>query len=148
MRPAHVDRLADRDEAARLKTRLAKIDAIAHDHERVCAQLAGVAITEEQLQQIESAAAAVDRTGDQLELNAAAVEFTAAADIELVVGHQRVSLAAGQTWSITASGPTEVEVTGVLTARIAPGETALDVQAKYAAAQHELAAATVRGRRR
>ena len=136
-----VDRLADRDEAARLKTRLAKIDAITDECERVGAELAGMAITEELLQQIESAAAAVDRTGDQLESNSAAVEFTAAADIELVVGGQRVSLSAGQTWSITASGPTEVEVAGVLTARIAPGETALDVQAKYAAAQHELAAA-------
>jgi hypothetical protein len=136
-----VDRLADRDEAGRLKTRLAKIDAIEHDRECVCAELAGVAITEELLQEIESAAAAVDRTGDQLELNAAVVEFTAAADIEFVVGHQRVSLSAGQTWSITASGPTDVEVPGVLTARIAPGETALDVQAKYAAAQHELTAA-------
>jgi hypothetical protein len=136
-----VGRLADRDEAARLKARLAKIDAIADERERVGAELAGVAITEELLQQIESAAAAVDRTGDQLESNSAAVEFTAAADIELVVGGRRVSLSAGQTWSITASGPTEVEVAGVLTARFAPGATALDVQTKYAAAQHELAAA-------
>ncbi len=136
-----VDRLADREEADRLKTRLAKIDAIARDRDRICAELSAVAITEELLHQIESAAAAVDRTGDQLELNSAAVEFTAAADIELVVGHQRVSLSAGQTWSITASGPTEVEVAGVLTARVAPGATALDVQAKYAAAQQELTAA-------
>ncbi len=124
-----------------MKTRLAKIDAIAHDRDRLCTELAAVTITEELLQQIESAAAAVDRTGDQLELNSAAVEFTAAADIELVVGHRRVFLSAGQTWSMTASGPTEVEVAGVLTARIAPGETALDVQTKYAAAQNELAAA-------
>ncbi|MGA7051349.1 MAG: AAA family ATPase [Mycobacterium sp.] len=136
-----VDRLADREEAGRLKAQLAKMDAIARDHERICAELATVAITEELLRKIESAVAAVDRTGDQLELNSAAVEFTASADIELVVGHQRVSLSAGQTWSTTASGPTEVEVPGVLTARIAPGATALDVQAKYAAAQHELSAA-------
>jgi len=136
-----VDRLTDRDEAGRLTIRLAKIDAVAVERERVGAELAGIAITEELLQQIERAAASVDRTGDQLESNSAAVEFTAAADIELVVGDQRASLSAGQTWSITASGPTEVEVAGVLTARFAPGATALDVQTKHAAAQHELSAA-------
>ena len=47
------------------------------------------------MQRIERAAAAVDRTGDQLALISAAVEFTAVADIELAVGAQRVSLPAG-----------------------------------------------------
>jgi len=136
-----LDQIAEREEADRLKARLAKIDTLARDRESVCAELSTVAITEELLHQIESAAAAVDRTGDQLASNSAAVELTAAADIELVVGHQRVSLSAGQSWSITASGPTEVEVPGVLTARVTPGATALDVHAKYAAAQQELAAA-------
>jgi len=79
-----VGRLADRDEAARLKTRLAKIDAIAmsasvsaqscrgRDHRRTAAAN-------------RECRGRSDRTGDQLESNSAAVEFTAAADIELVV---------------------------------------------------------------
>ena len=53
----------------------------------------------------------------------AAVEFTAAADIELAVGDQQVSLSAGQSWSITATGATTVEIPGVLTARVTPGAT-------------------------
>lgn len=73
------------------------------------------------------------------------MEFTAAVDIELGVGDQRVSLSAGQSWSVTATGPTEVKVPGVLTARIVPGATALDFQAKYAAAQQELADALAAG---
>ncbi len=140
-----VDQLADRGEADRLGARLAKIDAIERDRDRICAELTAIAVTEELLRRIENAAAAVDRIGDQLALTSAAVEFTAAADIELAVGDQQVSLSAGQSWSITAIGPTSVQVPGVLTARVTPGATALDVQAKYAAAQQEMAAALAAG---
>lgn len=140
-----VDQLAERDEIDRLSARLAKIDAVRRDRDRVAAELSEVVLTEGLLRRIENAAAAVDRAGDQLTSISAAVEFTATADIEFAVGEQRVSLSAGQTWSTTVTGTTEVEVPGVLTARITPGATALDVQAKYAAAQQELAAALADG---
>jgi energy-coupling factor transporter ATP-binding protein EcfA2 len=140
-----VDQLVDRAETDRLSARLAKIDAIQRDRERISAELSAVVLTEELLRRIENAAATVDRAGDQLELISAAVEFTAAADIELVVGQQRVSLSDGQSWSATATGPTQIQVPGVLTARITPGATALDVQAKHGAAQQELAAALAAG---
>jgi hypothetical protein len=140
-----VDQFADREEADRLSARLAKIDAIQRDRDRVCEELSAFVLTEELLQHIESAAAAVDRTGDQLALISAAVEFTAATDIELTVGDQVVSLSAGQSWWTTATGPTEVEVPGVLSARVTPGATALDIQARYAAAQQELTAVLAAG---
>lgn len=140
-----LDRLADREEADRLSARLSKVDAIRHERDRVCAELSAVTLTEELMRRIENAAAAADRIGAQLASISAAVEFTAAADIELAVGDQRVSLPAGQSWSITATGTTEVEVPGVLTARVTPGATALDVQEKYAAAQQELADALTAG---
>ncbi|WP_102416928.1 ATP-binding protein [Mycobacterium sp. 4858] len=138
--------LADREEADRLSARLAKIEAIQQDRDHVCAALSDVAVTEQLLRRIEDAAAAVDRTGDQLASTSAVVEFTATADVELAVGDQRVSLAEGQTWSLTTTGPTAVQVPGVLTARITPGATTLDVQAKHAAAHEELAAALAEGR--
>ncbi|MFZ1178758.1 MAG: AAA family ATPase [Mycobacterium sp.] len=140
-----VDQLADCEEADRLSARLAKIDVIEQECDRVCAELTAIAVTEELLQRIENAAATVDRVGDQLSLMSAAVEFTAAADIELAVGDQRVSLLAGQSWSITATGPTTVEVPGVLAARVTPCATTLDIQAKYTAAQQELATALAAG---
>ena len=136
-----VDQLAAREEADRLNARLARIAAIQGDRDRVCAELAEpplIAINEESLRRIENAAAAVDRIGGQLALTSAAVEFTAVTDIELDTGDRRVSLRAGQSWSITATGPTTVQVPGVLTARVTPGATTLDVQARYAAAQQEL----------
>jgi hypothetical protein len=143
-----VDQLAVREEVDRLSARLAKVAAIQRDRDRVCAELAEppvVAVTEDLLRRIENAAATVDRIGGQLALTSAVVEFTAVADIELAAGDQRVSLAAGQSWSITATGPTTVEVPGVLSARVTPGATTLDIQAKYAAAQGELAAALEAG---
>ncbi|MCV7123851.1 hypothetical protein H7H53_12290, partial [Mycobacterium lacus] len=140
-----VDLLADRDEADRLASRLAKIDAIQRDRDAVCAELSTVTLTEGLLHRIEHAAAAVERTAGQLALLSTAVEFTAAADIQLAVGDRRVSLSAGQSWSITATGPTEVEVAGVLNARVTPGATALDIQSEYAAAQQQLADALAAG---
>ncbi|HTQ22381.1 AAA family ATPase [Mycobacterium sp.] len=136
-----VDQLAARAEADRLHARLAKIDGIQRECGQVDKELSAVAINEELLRRIEDAAAAVDRTGGQLAMVSAAVQFTAAADIELVVGGRRVSLSSGQSWSITAADPAEVEVPGVLTTRITPGATTLEVQAKYAVAQQELTAA-------
>lgn len=143
-----VERLAGREEVDRLSARLAKIATIQRDRDRVCAQLSEpplVAVTEEVLRRIENAAAAVDRIGGQLALTSAELEFTAVADLELAAGDQRVSLSAGQTWSITATGATTVEVPGVLTARVTPGATTLDIQAKYAAAQADLTAALTAG---
>lgn len=140
-----VDRLAECEEADRLSGRLAKADAIELDRERICVELSTIAITEESLRRIEDAAAVVNRIGDQLALASAAIEFTAAADIQLVVGGEEISLPAGQSWSITLAGPTVVEVPDVLTARVTPGATTLDVHAKYAAAQQEMAAALAAG---
>ncbi|MCV7381628.1 hypothetical protein BST11_22925 [Mycobacterium alsense] len=136
-----VDLLVAREEADRLEARVAGIASLRVDRDGVCAELAELTITEESLRRIEDAVAAVDRIGGQLALTSAAVDFTAVTDIELVTGGQRVSLPAGQSFSITATGPTTVEVPGVLTARVTPGATTLDVQAQHAAAQEELATA-------
>ena len=70
----------------------------------------------------------------------ATVEFVAAADIELVIGDQRVTLPAGESWSTLANAATEVEVPGVVTARVTPGMSALEIQTQYTAAQQDLAA--------
>ncbi len=88
----------------------------------------------------------MQRTEDQLALVSATVEFVAASDIELVVDGTRVSLASGRSWSTVADAETAVEVPGIMTARITPGASALDVQAKYAAAQQALASALAAAR--
>ncbi|MBV9720353.1 MAG: AAA family ATPase, partial [Mycobacterium sp.] len=136
-----VDALGRRDEAERLSTRLAKIDALLRDRDRICEELSAIVLTDHLFQRVEQAAAAVELAGGQLALASATVEFVAITDIELVVGGQRVSLPAGQSWSTPASGATQVEVPDILTARFTPGMTALDIQAQYAAAQRDLAAA-------
>jgi hypothetical protein len=136
-----VDELARRDETQRLAGRLAKIDAAQRDRDGIVQELSTIAMTDDLLRQIEMAAAAVERTEGQLALVSATVEFVAATDIELVIGNQRVSLRAGETWSSVANAATAVEIPGIVTARVTPGMSALDIQAQYAAAQQDLAAA-------
>ncbi len=108
-----VDDLARREETQRLTARLAKIDAALGERDEVANELSTITMTDDLLRQIEQAAAAVDRTEGQLALVSATVEFVAAADIELVVGDQRVSLPAGETWSTVANTATEVEIPGI-----------------------------------
>ena len=135
-----VDELGRRDETQRLAARLAKIDAALRDRDGIAQELSTIAITDDLLRQIENAAAVVERTEGQLALVSATVEFVAATDIELVIGDQRVSLAAGEAWSSVANATTEVEIPGIVTARVTPGMSALDIQAQYNAAQQNLAA--------
>ncbi|HEU4361839.1 MAG TPA: AAA family ATPase [Mycobacterium sp.] len=134
-----VDRLSDRAEADRLAVRLDRIDTIERDRARITAELAAITITPVLLQAVEDAAAAAELAEVRLWAISAAVEVTAAADVDLVVGDQRVALVAGASWSTTA--PTEINVPGVLTVRVRPGVTTLDAQAEFAAAQVALATA-------
>jgi AAA ATPase domain len=136
-----VDEVARRDEVERSTARLAKIDAAQRDRDLICDELSAISLTDNLFQQIERAAAAVERVEGQLALVSTTVEFVAVTDIELIVGDQRVSLPAGQSWSTTTGGTTEVEVPGILTARFTPGATALDIQTEYTAAQQNLATA-------
>jgi hypothetical protein len=135
-----VDELARRDETQRLTGRLGKIDAAQRDRDGIAQELSTIAVTDDLLRQIEKAAAAVERTEGQLALVSATIEFVAATDIELVIGDQRVTLPAGESWSTLANATTEVEVPGILTARVTPGMSALEIQTQYTAAQQDLAA--------
>jgi chromosome segregation ATPase len=140
-----LEKLSNHDEANRLATRIAKIDALHLDRERICTELSRIALSEAAMRRIENAAAAVDRAKGKLELLSATVEFIASADIELEAGGQRIPLSAGRSWSTTATGPIEVVVSGVVTARFSPGATARDIEAEYAAAQSEFVAALEAG---
>jgi hypothetical protein len=133
-----VAQLAERDEFDRLRTRLTRIDAVHRDLEPVAVELSGIVLTDRLFRDIEAAAAAVELAAAQVELTSAVVEFTAETDIELLVGARSMRLAAGQTYSLTAAEAVAVQLPGVLTARLTPGVTAADSQAKLAAAQQHL----------
>ncbi len=135
-----VDDVARCEETQRLAAKLTKIDAASRERQEISEELETIALTDDLLRQIEQAAATVERTESQLALVSATVEFVAAADIELVIGDQRMSLPAGQKWSTVTGTATEVEIPGVVTARVTPGASALDIEAQHAAAQERLAA--------
>jgi chromosome segregation ATPase len=134
-----VESISAREEADRLADRIARIDAVEGERRRITEELSAISMTAAMLDAIEDAAAAVDRAEAQLAAVSTTVEVTAAADIDLTVADQRVALPAGESWSTTA--PTEIDLPGVLTVRVSPGDTTLDTQAKHEAAQQNLTAA-------
>lgn len=134
-----VDQQSDRDESQRLSSRLAKIDAALAEFARTERELAPIKLTDALMREIESAAGAVERAAGQAELASAHIEIVAATDIELRVGGESVALAAGGEWSANATVSTDIDVPGVLTARVVPGAPASDNQAKLDAAQQVLA---------
>ncbi len=130
-----VDRVSDRDEANRLETRIAKLDAARRELDRVDRELAGIALTDDAMRAIETAAIAVERAAGQAELASAHIELVAIADVEVRVDGDPVAIEAGRTWAASVSSPTDIELPGLLRARVVPGTPASDSRAKLEAAQ-------------
>jgi hypothetical protein len=140
-----VTQLAEREECDRLRARLTRIGAAQRDLDPVHAELSAITLTDSLFRGIEAAAAVVDMAVAQVELTSAVVEFTAEADIELLIGGRPVALSTGQVYTLTATEAVAVQLPGVLTARLKPGVTAADSQAKLAAAQQHLRDALTAG---
>ena len=136
-----VERLSDRDEADRVAARLSRIDTAQRELDAVQRELAGIALTDASMRDIEAAAAAVELAAGQVELASAHIELAAIAGVDVRVAGEAVALDAGATWSVAATAPIEIELPGVLTARVVPGAPAADTQAKLDAAQQVLAMA-------
>ncbi|CDO05543.1 hypothetical protein C1S82_25665 [Mycolicibacterium cosmeticum] len=131
--------LAARDEAARLAIRLARLDAAAAELQTIGTELAPIVITDALLREVEAAERAVERAADRAELASAHVELVALADLEVRTGQQSMVLVAGQQWSAGIAAPTEIDVAGVLSARVIPGADAVDTAAALEAARGALA---------
>jgi hypothetical protein len=134
-----VDQLAARDEADRLAARLERLDATEDQLAQVAAELAQIVVTEPMLRRVEDAVAACDRTEASLAAISATLEFTAVADIDLVIAGEHTPLSVGQSWSATVTDGIEVGLPGLLSVRVRPGDSAREASAKHAAAQAELA---------
>jgi AAA ATPase-like protein len=131
---ATFDRLSDRDEADRLGSRLAKIDATCAEMARVEHEINGIGVTDPVLRDIEVAFAAVERARGQAVLASAHIELTATTDLDLRVQRRPIRLSAGESFTAGATEATEIEVPGLLHARIVPGAPACDTQATLEAA--------------
>jgi hypothetical protein len=136
-----VDRASEREEAHRLEARLAKLDAARRDLERVDRELAGIALTDDTMRAIETASVGVERAAAQAELASAHIELVAIADVEVRLDGAPVALEAGGTWAASVGAPTEIELPGLLRARVVPGTPAADSQTKFGEAQQVLSAA-------
>ncbi len=140
-----VEACAARAEADRIAVRLDRIDSVHGDLELIDQQLVGISLTDEVLRDIESATTTVQNVLAQLELTAATVEFTAAADLQLIVDGEFVQLVTGQKWTPPTASLTTVEVPGLLSVRLDPGVSTSDLQAKLLLAQQLQAETLDRG---
>ncbi|ULE31553.1 AAA family ATPase [Mycobacterium sp. IDR2000157661] len=136
-----VQELTDRDEADRIAARLATIDAAQRERDGVEADLASIMLSDEAMRAIEEAKAAVDIATAQVESASAQIELVALAQVQLRVDGETVTLSTGQSWSTSVSAETDIEVPGVLTARLVPGSPASQTRARHDAAQQVLASA-------
>ena len=134
--------------ADRLAARLTKIDVAQRELERIDRGLSGIALTDALMRTIEDAATAVELAAGQVELTSAHIELVAVADVEILLDGESIALDAGATWSTSASAPTDIELPGLLIARVVPGTPASDTQAKLDAAQEVLAGGAGQGSRR
>lgn len=134
-----------RDEADKLAARLQRIDDTERDLAQSATQLAAIGVTDGVLGDIEQASALVARLEAQLEADAGVVEFTATADLEVTVDGAPRTLAAGQVWEQPATAAVAVDLPGVLSVRIKPGATAVQLRSDLTAAQRVLQEALAQG---
>lgn len=141
-----VRQLNDRDEYDRLSARLGKVDMTRRDMDRNAAMLAEIALTDTVMRQIEAADAAVRHAREVVDITSARIAFVAAADIEMVVDGQRITLSAGQEFSAAVTGATALELPGVGAVTVTAGAPAAEGKSSLDAAQRTLTDALAAGR--
>ena len=134
-------RLADRAEVDRLTVRISKLEVNQRELDSAQRDLASITLSGRLMQAIEDAAGAVARATAAVEQASAHIELLAAADLEVLIGGEPVTLRRDETWSSAVSGPTGVDVPGVLSVRVTPGAPVATTQAALDAAQSTLTAA-------
>ncbi|MDG4666285.1 AAA family ATPase [Mycobacterium sp. 236(2023)] len=138
---AEVQRLRDREDADRLTGWLARVERNERELAIVQHELNGITLTPALMTAIEEATVVVDRAAVAVEQASAHIELLAAADVEVMVGGETVTLRAGDTWSGGVTAATGVDVPGVLSMRVTPGASTTATQAKLDTATAVLAEA-------
>ncbi|MGE2732413.1 AAA family ATPase [Mycolicibacterium vaccae] len=139
-----VQRLTDRETLARLTARLTSLEQHQLTLDTARRDLAGIQLTDADVAAIDAAAAAVARATAAVEHASAHVEVTAAADVELLIGGEPVTLRSGQSWEAAITAPTGVDLAGLLSVRVVPGAPAAITQAGLDAANDALRQALTR----
>lgn len=135
-----VEAIVRRDEAVKLTARIAKLDAVDAALAEAERALRAGTLSPKAMKAIETAQMAVEVQGAKAESLSARVEVTAIADLDLTVAGNALSLVAGDAHAVVVSSDTAVDVPGVVSVRIVPGESAAGSQALLEAAQAHLGA--------
>lgn len=135
------DLLSVREEADRLAVRLAHIGSVEAELAEVGARLREIPLTDRTLRDIEAAAAELALAEDHAALAAPTIRFTAESDVQLIVGGETVTVAAGRSYAVPVANAMDIGLPGLGTFSIAPGATAAETEHKRVAAQRALAEA-------
>ncbi|UXA16782.1 ATP-binding protein [Mycobacterium sp. SMC-4] len=131
---AAVQLVTDRETLSRLLGRLSALE----DHQRALdaavRELGTIQLTDALMTVIDDAAAAVEQAAAAAERASAHLEVLAAADVELRIAGQPVTLRAGDSWESAITAATGVDVAGLLSVRVVPGAPAASSQAELGAA--------------
>jgi uncharacterized protein YhaN len=128
-----------RDEFERLAARLVKVD-VARTALGGCERaVAELAVSDKMIKALETAVAAVEHAGIRAESASARVEVVAVTDVTVQFAGQPVTIEPGAVYSAAVTTATDVELPGLLTVRVMPGEPAADSQAVLDAAREHLA---------
>jgi len=136
-----VQLLADRDQVDRLVSRIGAIESHQRELDSVQRDLAEITLTGQLMKTIDDAAGTVDRAAAAAEKASAHIELLAAANLDVRIGGEPVTLRAGDTWSAALTGPTGLDVPGVLSVQVTPGAPATTTQAALDTAEAALKAA-------
>lgn len=136
---ALVEAIVQRDEAARLAARIAKLDRAGDALVEAERALRAGTLSPKAMKAIETASTAVEVQTAKAESLSARVEVTAIADLGLTVAGAPVELAAGAVHAVVVSSDTDVDLPGLVSIRVVPGESAAGSQATLDAARGYLA---------
>lgn len=126
---AAVQRLTDRESLARLTARSASLEQHQQAIDAARRDLAAITLTDAHVIAIDEATAAVAQAAAAVEHASAHVEVTAEADVELLIAGRPVALRRGQSWDASITGPTGVDLPGLVSLRVIPGAPAATTQA-------------------
>ncbi|BBY52872.1 AAA family ATPase [Mycobacterium koreense] len=134
-----IDDLTACADAERLAARLARIDALEADRDRIDGELAAITLTGDGVDRIEDLAGRLEVAAAARQLAAATVAVTAVEDVDLVVDGAPLSLRAGQQHS--AAAPIEIALAKLVRVRVDPGAAARESAAEHTATRQRLDAA-------
>lgn len=118
---AHLDVLRAQERLESIEDRIDELGDLVDERDDLTAKVAGIAVEEDDVEQLESLKEDRDEAQMRLETAAAQLRFTADGDVEVRVGEEDLSLSEGEEEDRRIDEPTTIDIDSRLQIRIEPG---------------------------